>query len=162
MSGRRDDATSGVVIATVTAVCAYALERRRIDALIPTRPSRSRAPCRCAAFAMMLGTTPSNARAARSCVPAGGSSTAASFTHAPFAGEHLPVQGPGQSGARDRRRLSRPPQSPALHANAGRTTTSASTNDIAGARGVFTARRPPMFVAMPTEHRLPPSLRVDK
>ena len=30
-----------------------------------------------------------------------------------FAGEPLPVQGPGQSGARDRRRLSRPPQSPA-------------------------------------------------
>src|SRR5512144_1122945 len=67
---------------------------------------------------MTPGTTLSNARVARSCVLAAGQ--ARPLLHrtrqglfAMFAGEPPPVQGPGQQGGRDRRRLSLPAQSPA-------------------------------------------------
>ena len=68
------------------------------------------APCRCAASATMPGTTSSNARAARSCVPAADQPRPLLLRSCPglcavFAGEALPVQGPGQQGGRDRRRL---------------------------------------------------------
>src|SRR5512134_858531 len=115
-------ATTGVAIATVTADAGYAyakvygaLERQRIDALIPTKaePIKSAVPLR----RFRYDTTSSSARAAKSCVPAGGQARPLLLRTRPglfamFAGALLPVQGPGQQGARDRRRLSRPPQSP--------------------------------------------------